>query len=117
MKRNLSHADHEFSIYGFGNMLTFAPYRKQGYGQRILHAATQYIQQSDVDVAILFCDKSLESYYAAEGWLPTPSPTYLGYPNEQTRYEPLRMMVFVSEEGKAAQSEFETLPIWIDYPW
>lgn len=117
MKRNISHVNQDFTIYGFGNMFTFAPYRKHGYGRKILHAATQYIQQSDVDVAILFCDKSLEGYYAAEGWQTTLSPTHLGYPNEQNLYEPLRMMLFISEKGKAAQTDFENSPLWIDYPW
>jgi GNAT superfamily N-acetyltransferase len=117
MKRNISHADQDFTIYGFGNMFTFAPYRKQGYGKKILHAATQYIQHSNVDVAILFCDKSLEDYYAAEGWRATLSPTQLGYPREKHLYEPLRMMLFVSEKGKAARTDFEHSPLWIDYPW
>ena len=117
MKRDISHAGQEYTIYGLGNMLTFAPYRKQGYGRKILHAATHYIYGSNVDVAILFCDKSLEKYYATEGWVATRSPTYLGYPNEQILYEPLRMMLFVSEKGRAAQTDFETFPLHIDYPW
>lgn len=117
LKRTLSHAGQEFTIYGFGNMLTFVPYRKQGYGRKILRAATEFIRQSSVDVAILFCDKSLEKYYAAEGWLATHSPTYLGYPEKQLPYEPLRMMLFLSEKGKAARADFENSPLWVDYPW
>ena len=117
MKRDLLHANQEYTIYGFGNMFTFSPYRNQGYGRKILHTATQFIRQSSVDVAILFCDKNLEQYYAAEGWLATHSPTYLGYPKEQVLYEPLRMMLFISEQGKAAQTDFESLPLCIDYPW
>jgi GNAT superfamily N-acetyltransferase len=117
MKRDISHANQDYTIYGFGNMFTFAPYRKQGYGRKILHAATEYTRKSKVDVAILFCDKTLENYYAAEGWQSTPSPTYLGYPKEQSLYEPLRMMLFVSEKGKSALADFENSPLWVDYPW
>lgn len=117
MKRDVLHAGRNYTIYGFGNMLTFAPYRKHGYGRKILQAATEFIRQSPVDAGILFCDKSLEPYYATEGWLVIQSPTYLGHPKQRTPYEPSRMMVFVSETGKAAQSEFESLPLWIDYPW
>lgn len=117
LKRNLLQADREYMLYGFGNMFTFAPYRNQGYGQKILHAATEFIQQSSVDMAILFCDKSLEKYYSAKGWLTTHSPTYLGYPENRLLYEPLRMMLFVSDQGKAAQTDFENLPVCIDYPW
>ena len=117
MKLNIPHAGQEYSVYGFGNMLTFPPYRKHGYGRKILQAATDFIGQSQVDVAILFCDKSLEKYYGAAGWLPTHSPTYLGYAGQPVAYEPLRMMLFISEKGKAAQKDFESSPLHVDYPW
>ena len=117
MKLNIPHAGQDYSIYGFGNMLTFPPYRKQGYGRRILQAATYFIRKSAVDAAILFCDKTLETYYGSQDWITTPSPTYLGYSGKPVLYEPLRMMLFVSEKGRAAQQEFETSPLYIDYPW
>ena len=117
MKLNIPHAGQDYTVYGFGNMLTFPPYRKQGYGRKILGAASDFIGQSDVDVAILFCDKSLESYYGSEGWLTTPSPTYLGYSGQPVEYEPARMMLFASEKGKAAQKDFENSTLYIDWPW
>ena len=117
MKLNIPHAGQEYAVYGFGNMLTFPPYRKQGHGRKILRAATDFIRTRNVDGAILFCDKSLEKYYGSEGWLATPSTTYLGYSGEPVAYEPLRMMLFVSEKGKSAQKNFESSPLYIDYPW
>ena len=117
MKLNIPHAGQEYAVYAFGNMFTFPPYRKQGYGRKILRAATDFICQSDLDLAILFCDKSLENYYGPAGWQATHGPTYLGYSGKPVLYEPLRMMLFVSEKGKAAQKDFESSPLYIDYPW
>ena len=117
MKLNIPHAGQDFAVYGFGNMLTFPPYRKQGYGRRILHAATEHIHKSNVDAAILFCDKSLENYYAQEGWVTIRSTTYLGYSGQPVAYEPSRMMLFVSEKGKAGRTDFENSALYIDYPW
>jgi hypothetical protein len=117
MKLKIPHAGQEYSIYAFGNMFTFAPYRKHRYGRTILQAATDFICRSDVDAGMLFCDKSLEKYYGPEGWLATRSTTYLGYSGQPVAYEPLRMMLFVSEKGKAAQKDFEGSPLYIDYPW
>ncbi len=117
MKLKLTHASQDFSVYGFGNMLTFPPYRKQGYGRQVLQAATDFINKSPVDVAILFCDKTLENYYGTQGWETTPSPTYLGHSGKPELYEPSRMMLFVSEKGKSARAEFETSPLHITYPW
>ena len=117
LKLNLPHAGMDYSIYGFGNLLTFPPYRRRGYGSQILQAATEYIRQSDVDAAILFCDHLLEGFYEARGWICTHSPTRLGSADRYTEYVPSRMMLFVSQKGIHGKADFETQPIYIDWPW
>lgn len=82
----IPHAGTNFQIYGFGNLLTFPPYRRQGYGGQILQAATNFIRQSDVDAAILFCDRLLEPFYSEKGWVVTPSPTRIGTPKQYEEY-------------------------------
>lgn len=117
LRLDITHAGSEYRVYGFGNMLTFPPFRRRGYGGQILQAATHWIQESDVDVAILFCDPRLEVFYAAQRWVPTPSPTRLGGPDGYEEYEPLRMMLFVSEKGRRGKAAFETQPLYIELPW
>jgi GNAT superfamily N-acetyltransferase len=117
LKQGLAHNDQKYTAAGFGNMLTFPPYRKQGHGRQALRAATDFIHKSDVDVAILYCDASLESYYASEGWAVTPSPTRVGRPDQYSAYEPSRMMLFVSTRGQAAKKDFESLPVYVDWTW
>jgi hypothetical protein len=114
---DMAHADKNYVVYGFGNMLTFPPFRRHGYGGQILQAATEFIQTSDADVAILFCDPSLESFYSAKGWSATRSPTRLGRPDQYEEYSPLRMMLFVSEKGRQNQADFETQPLYVDETW
>jgi len=117
LKLNLTHAGSNYLVYGFGNMLTFPPFRRRGHGGQILQAATQFIQQSDVDVAILFCDPQLEPFYAAKAWAPTYSPTRLGQTDQYEEYSPLRMMLFVSKKGREGKTDFENQPLYIDEPW
>ena len=117
LKLNLPHAGMDYSIYGFGNLLTFPPYRGRGYGGQILQAATEFIRQSDVDAGILFCDRLLERFYEARGWVCTDSPTRLGSVDRYTEYAPSRMMLFVSQKGIHGKADFETQPIYIDWPW
>ena len=117
LKLNLTHKGERYKVYGFGNMLTFPPFRKRGYGGQILEAATQFIRQSDVDAAILFCDPQLESFYATQNWVPTQSPTRVGEPGHYEEYEPTRMMLFVSEKGIQSKTDFETEPLYIEWPW
>ena len=117
LKLDLPQAGIDYCIYGFGNLLTFPPYRRRGYGGQILQAATDFILQSDADVAILFCDRLLESFYAEKGWVVTHSPTRLGTPDRYEEYMPSRMMLFVSEKGQHAKADFGSQPIYIDWPW
>lgn len=117
LKLKLMHAGQGYLVYGFGNMLTFPPFRKQGYGGQVLQAATRYIQQSDADAAILFCDPHLEPFYAAQTWAPIRTPTRLGGPDHFEEYEPSRMMLFVSEKGVRGRTAFETEPLYIEAPW
>ena len=78
---NREHAGTRYAVYGFGNLFTFLPYRRQGYGGRVLTAATDFIQKSDVDVAILFCEPHIEGFYAARGWETVAAPTRIGIPD------------------------------------
>jgi GNAT superfamily N-acetyltransferase len=117
LKTHLTHAGSDYRVYGFGNLLTFPPFRRRGHGGQVLQAATKFIQQSDVDVAILFCDPQLDPFYAARAWVPTYSPTRLGKPDQYEDYSPLRMMLFVSEKGRGSKADFETQPLYIDEPW
>ena len=117
LKLPLLHAGIDYQIYGFGNLLTFPPYRRRGYGGRILQAATEFISQSEVDAAILFCDRLLESFYAEKVWIATRTPTRLGRPERYEEYSPSRMMLFVSEKGQRGRADFESEPMYIDWPW
>ena len=117
MEVSLNHNGNVYRVYGFGNMFTFPPFRRKGYGGQVLQAATHFIQASTVDLAILFCDPKLERFYAAYGWQVTQSLTCLGQPDQYQVYEPSRMMLFTSEKGLANQKDFESQPIYIDWPW
>jgi GNAT superfamily N-acetyltransferase len=117
LKLDLDHAGRNYQVYGFGNMLTFPPFRRRGYGGQVLRAATHFIRESDVDAGILFCDPRLESFYGTENWVSTHSPTRLGEPDQYEEYEPLRMMLFVSEKGLRNNADFETQPLYIESPW
>lgn len=56
LRTDLEHAGLTYKIYGFGNMFTFPTFRAQGHGTRVAELATDFIKQSDVDIAILFCE-------------------------------------------------------------
>lgn len=114
---NLPHAGHMYSSYGFGNMFTFPPYRGEGHGQHVLALATNFIQQSSIDVAVLFCDPTLEAFYARSGWHVIHTPVRIGTPSAYEPHAVTPMMLFVSQKGQHGKGDFERQPLYIESPW
>ena len=114
----VDHAGATYQVYGFGNLFTFPPYRHQGYGRQVLASATAFITDSDIDVAILFCEPELEPLYTMYGWQMAQAPTRIGTPK---RYEPLegviKMNLYVSPKGQQGKADFETQPLYVAWPW
>lgn len=118
MKFTLEHNNCSYKVCGFGNMFTFPPYRREGNGHKVLKLAKNAIEQSDVDVAILFCESNRVSFYESVGWINTPSPTFVA--DDESSYEiydEQRMMLFVSDKGNLGKSDFKQQPVYTDWTW
>ena len=118
IKMDLHHAGIDYLVNGFGNVFTFPPYRGNGFGQEVVKAGTDYIAESRIDLAILFCDPRLMAFYEKAGWegLPADS-TRIGTQKESEENDGLRMMLFLSDKGKAGYASFIEKPMYIDAPW
>jgi hypothetical protein len=114
---DLEHAGSIYKTYGYGNMFTFPAFREKGVGGHVLEMATNYIQRSDIDIAILFCDSKRESFYAKRGWEITRSPTRVGVPSLYKNLDLVRGMLFVSEKGRQGRNSFNEVPVYVVQPW
>jgi hypothetical protein len=56
------------SVAGLSNVFTFPPYRGEGHASAIMRTVGELINDSDCELAILFCEKELVPFYAAFGW-------------------------------------------------
>jgi predicted N-acetyltransferase YhbS len=118
IRLEVEHAGEAYRVCGLGNVLTYPACRGQGYGRQVVDAATQYIAASDADVAALFCEPTLESFYARSGWEAIrEAATLTGSREAPAEYDALRMMLFVSGKGKAGRHAFETRPLHIEHGW
>lgn len=111
--------DEVYQIYGLGAVMTFPPYRREGFARRVVEAATRHICTADVDLGLLFCRPELIPFYASCGW-EAQSPeavTVLGSTLRSEDVEMVRMTLFVSEKGKAAREAFLHAPLTIEWLW
>ncbi len=113
----VEHQDASYRVYGFGNMFTFPPYRRRGYGRQVLDLATRYILASDVDLGMLFSAPGIEPFYAAAGWEQLDSPTYVGPPGQERLQQAAKMALWVSDAGRRAGDAFASAPLRIAESW
>ncbi len=107
--RTLEHRGATYKVYGISAVFTNPPFRKEGFGQQVVEAATQYIRDSDADVAMLFCLPAMQDFYARCGWIHMANTRILFGAKDAPDVDKVEslMMLFVSEKGNAAQSLFE----------
>lgn len=113
--KDLEHAGVSYKTYGLTGVFTYPSFRGQGYGTRVIGAATDYIAASDADVGMFHCAPGLKGFYAACGWIPMEgAKTYVGARAKPVLSQELMMMRFFSEKGAASRKAFETLPVYFD---
>ncbi len=61
--------EHKFKVYGLGDVVTPATWRRSGYGSAVVAAATSHIRSdATADVAVLHTEHRLHRLYAHHGW-------------------------------------------------
>lgn len=120
VRGEVMHAGQQFSAYGLHGVFTFPDFRSEGYGGKLVKAATDYIQANQQsDLAILFCPPELVPFYSAAGWeWHQDAVTFIGPKDEPYQIEndaekpDIRMMLFLSEKGQAAHDSFWDSPFY-----
>jgi GNAT superfamily N-acetyltransferase len=114
----LDHDAQTYNVHGLANVLTYPSFRGEGYGGRVVAAATQFIKASDADVAALFCSPDKTGFYSRQGWeAMKEASTWIGTAEHATKYETWRMMMFLSPTGRAAREAFESRPWYLAHTW
>ena len=119
-ERTITHAGETYRMCGVGEVMTHPAFRREGHGQRVVAAATEYIHSRDADIAMLFTDPQLEPFYASSGgWiaLSNHDVTY-GDPVQPKLSDEFVMMLFLSDKAKAHRADFEHGAIYVgDSMW
>src|SRR5258708_15155964 len=78
----LQHAGQQYSAYGLTSVFSYPTSREKGYGQQVVHAATNFIRRSGVDIGFLLTRPALEQFYAKRGWEAIMSAPLIGVSGE-----------------------------------
>lgn len=120
ISRTIAHSGETYRLYGLGAVFTYPAFQREGYGQQVVTAATDYILRSDVDVGMLFCAPELAHFYAVSGWTAVNYPGIQSGDLDQPELDAgmFVMMLFVSAKAKAHRGDFEHGPIYVgEWTW
>ncbi len=117
IRLTVAHDGRDYRVDGVGNVLTAAPYRRQGHAGRVLAWINDRLDRGDADAAALFCASDLEAFYARAGWVPCPGGTLVGAAADRRPYPELRMMRFLSPRGRAVARSLRTTALHVEWPW
>jgi len=113
-ERIITHEGETFRLGCVGEVMTHPAFRREGHGQRVIAAASDYIRAKDADVGMLFTMPELESFYGSGGWetVNTQGITF-GDPAQPKFDNAFVMMLFVTEHGRAKRDCFNRGPIYV----
>jgi GNAT superfamily N-acetyltransferase len=118
VRERVAHAGVAYDVRGLSSVFTFPAWRRRGYGRRVVDAATAHIRASGADLGLLFTGDALKGFYARSGWEALRGAPMPEGPREAPRAsDALKMMLFVSEKGRAGRRAFETQPLHVEHGW
>lgn len=120
--KRIFHCGHDFMIAGLSCVATHPDYRGCGIGQKVVSAATQYMERDDrIDFGIFTCHPDLVSFYQKAGdWDICHDVVLIGsHDPEAISSKSLNVAVLLrlfSAKAKCNEALFYSEPISLDFP-
>jgi len=113
VSKQLKHMNESYNCRGITGVMTYPSFRGRGFGKRVVEIATKLIKDSDADIGMFHCLKTLKNFYVNCGWIPMEkSTTLIGDVSNPKKSEELMFMLYLSEKAILKRKDFETHPIY-----
>ena len=105
----------ELICRGLSAVFTYPAYRGSGLAKQVVRAATDHINSSDADIAMLFTGTRLRNFYSECGWTPMDTARVMyGDENNPTPDQTGQiMMLFPSARGRGVQRRLLEQPVYV----
>lgn len=114
----IEHAGERYAAYGLSAVLTAPAVRRQGYGRRLIDAATRFMQDAGADIGVFTCDPPVRAFYEASGWTVLERTPLIGgtraHPFPSDALGKCTLMRFFSEHAQEHRATFIGAPIYLD---
>jgi GNAT superfamily N-acetyltransferase len=117
-RKTIEHCGETYKAYGLSGVLTVPAFRGKGYGERVVRAATAFMEEDGADVGLFTCDPPLRTFYERCGWTVLEGAWLVG----GTRARPfpsdtlgkITFARFFSDRAQARRNDFMGAAIWLE---
>jgi aminoglycoside 2'-N-acetyltransferase I len=114
----VEHRGASYSAYGLSGVLTVPAYRGKGYGERVVRAATAFMEEQGADVGLFTCDAPLRRFYERCDWQVLAGSSLIGgtrdKPFPSDALNKITFARFFSTRAQARQADFEGTAIRLE---
>jgi GNAT superfamily N-acetyltransferase len=117
-RKSIEHRGASYKAYGLSGVLTIPAFRGKGHGERVVRAATEFMEEDGADIGLFTCDPALRTFYERCGWSLLEGASLIG----GTRAKPfpsdalgkITFGRFFSVRAQARENDFAGTPIWLE---
>ncbi|TWD82756.1 acetyltransferase (GNAT) family protein [Kribbella amoyensis] len=105
-----------YRAYAPTSVLTFPPFRREGWAGKLVEKASRWIEESDADLGLICCEPESQGFYARNsGWDPVPEARIV-VGDDKTRAEltpQVLLACFLTEKSQQHRETFGQAPLWL----
>jgi GNAT superfamily N-acetyltransferase len=117
-RKTIEHRGETYPACGLRGVLAVPAFRGKGYSERLVRAATAFMEEDGADIGLFTCDPRLRALHARCGWEPREGAWIVG----GTRSRPFRSDTwggiifarFCSTRAQARRNDFVGAAIWLE---
>ncbi|HEX3273108.1 MAG TPA: GNAT family N-acetyltransferase [Ktedonobacterales bacterium] len=117
-QKTIVHGGEPYKACGLSGVLTVPAFRGKGYGEQVVRAATEFMEEDGADISLFTCDPALRTFYEHCGWTLLKGASLVG----GTRARPFPSAAlgkitfgrFFSARAQVRRNDFIGVAIWLD---
>jgi GNAT superfamily N-acetyltransferase len=117
-RRTIEHRGETYHVCGLSGVLTVPAFRGKGYGERLVRAATAFMEEDGADIGLFTCDPPLQAFYERCGWEPLAGAWLVGgtrsRPFPSNTLGKITFARFISTRAQARWNDFVGAAIWLE---
>jgi len=114
----IEHRGESYKAYGLSGVLTVPAFRGKGYGERVVRAATAFMEQDGADVGLFTCDPPLRTFYERCRWTVLEGAWLVGgtraRPFPSDTLDKITFARFFSARAQVHEKDFVGAAIWLE---